>query len=281
MLYSNPAMWCCAPALDKQSCWLQQGFQIKIIRSCLLSFKILEAVGECSQYRSPFVSAQRRKWKLLQGSWVSGDTRGADCMAGALLHGERRQLLLQEMILLVWRDKVTLLASAHLDLPFVQCLGFCRVEAEVELCQNPHLPPFFLKWWIPIPHLGQWFSQGECMRGEAIRFNVCLDSYYICPNLFLQLPILYLCNYFPNSIDIAMVLLLVTSLVLLYFSPSAHSLKAGTNRYYHRKLHSIWGILLSQIKHDSSWFHVVLSQKLFLLKMFHSPWYLPLFCAGC
>lgn len=89
------------------------------------------------------------------------------------------------------------------------------------------------------------------MRGEVIRFNVCLYSYYICPNLFLQLPILYSCNQFPNSIDNAMALLLVTSLLLLYFSPSAHSLKAGTNRYYHRKLHSIWGILLSQIKHDS------------------------------
>lgn len=110
--------------------------------------------------------------------------------------------------------------------------------------------PFFPKWCISIPHLGHWFSPEERMGREVIRFTVCLDS-YICLNVFLQLPILYLCNYFPNSIDNAMALLLVTSLLLLYFSPSAHSLKAGTNRYYHRKLHSIWGIFLSQNKHDS------------------------------
>lgn len=103
---------------------------IKIIRSCLLSLKILEELGECRQYRSHFVSAQRRKWELLEGSWESGDDRGAGCMAGALLHRELRQLLLQEAVLLAWGNEVTLLASAHLDLPFVQCLGFFRVEAE-------------------------------------------------------------------------------------------------------------------------------------------------------
>lgn len=173
--------------------------------------------------------------------------------ASALLCGEHGQPWLHAIILLVGGD-----ASAHLDLPFVKCPGFCRAEGE--LCQNQPSSPSF-----PNDEFLHCYLQEERMERKAIIFTVSFTTYCICLRIFLHHLILYFCNYFPISIDNIMALLLVTLSLLLYFSSWKEVLIT-----YNIRLHHIWGILFSQNKHDSFLISCVLIQKLLLLKIFHS-----------
>lgn len=138
----------------------------------------------------------------------------ADCVATALLHG---QPWLQGIILLAGGD-----AGTHLNLPFVQCPGFCKAEGE--LYQNQPSSSS-----SPNDEFLCCYLQEECMGREMMIFNVCFNVDCICPSIFLHFLILYFCNYFPISIDSIMALLLVTFLLLPYFSSSGNSLKRGTN----------------------------------------------------
>lgn len=108
----------------------------------------------------------------------------------ALLHGEHRQPWLQGIILLVGGD-----ASACLELLSVPCPGSCRAEGE--LCQNQPSSSSF-------PHeFLHCYLREECTGREVIIFNVCFNTYCICPSLFLHHLIICFRNYFPFHMTIS------------------------------------------------------------------------------
>lgn len=114
-----------APGLGLRACWhcLKRSWRAGHCRAALRQ----EAVSLLQTTSSAGYSRGFRA--LCRCTGLFRCPPSADCMARALLHGEHRQPLLQEIILLVRGDAI------GLDLPFVQCPGFCRAKGE--WCQNP------------------------------------------------------------------------------------------------------------------------------------------------
>lgn len=147
---------------------------------------------------------------MLQVSWQPEGCRGAACGWCSS----------------PWGRQTTTAARSHLASP----RGWGNSFGQCSLCFNLGAVPWVLLCWgrkgimlestfslYFFPHMMNSYPTSgtlTCLRREHGKRSdqiQCLDSYNVCPNFMLQLLILYLCIYFPNSVDNATALLLLTS----------------------------------------------------------------------